>query len=140
MPPAGGVTWEARQGHGRPSCWGGETLQNCLVEVCVRHLCRLSEVVISDAGQKILGICGGARGSADNRAGVGFAVGPATLDFHLRKDIGMSRTAFFRRALLIALLAFAIVPALLPVALHAQAAAVTGDPTGATTGTAKDVT
>src|SRR5580765_4626710 len=50
----------------------------------------------------------------------------------------MSRTAFFRRALLIALLAFAVVPALLPVAVHAQAAA--NDPTGATTGTGKDVT
>jgi|KBSSwiStaDraftv2_1062776.scaffolds.fasta_scaffold170505_1 Amt family ammonium transporter len=52
----------------------------------------------------------------------------------------MSRTAFFRRALLIALLAFAVVPALMPAALHAQAAATVGDPTGATTGTGKDVT
>jgi len=52
----------------------------------------------------------------------------------------MSRTDFFRRAILAALLTFTMTSVLLPTAVHAQAAAVANDPTGATTGTAKDVT
>jgi hypothetical protein len=74
MPPAGGVTWKFRARSDRPA--GAETIQNCLDEVSVRHLCLATKKQRSLGTLKITEEIADRSAPVENRRGVGFALEP----------------------------------------------------------------